>query len=91
VDEDNLLEEPDVDMNDFFLHVDRDAEWFASDGVVTEEGVEGVEIEVVNNDVFISESSSNEDESKTKKRRRSTKAIKMAQENSEARVTDPFL
>ena len=44
--------------------------------------------EVVNNDVFLSESSSGE--SGSKMRRRSIKAIRRARENSKARVSDPI-
>nr|KAJ0209959.1 hypothetical protein LSAT_V11C400177530 [Lactuca sativa] len=91
VDLDNLLDEPEIDMNEFLFNIDEEIEWVGDLGgsnVKETETREIDDIEVVNNEVFLYESSSDEDGSN--KRRKSIKAIRRAMENSEARVSDPF-
>nr|KAJ0212708.1 hypothetical protein LSAT_V11C400168370 [Lactuca sativa] len=91
VDLDNLLDEPKIDMNEFLLTIDEDIEWVGDLGgsnVKETETREIDDIEVVNNEVFLYESSS--DEGGSNGRRKSIKAIRRAMENSEARVSDPF-
>ncbi|CAI9279268.1 unnamed protein product [Lactuca saligna] len=91
VDLDNLLDEPDIDMKEFLLNIDEYIEWVGDLGgsnVKETETREIDDIEVVNNEVFLYESSS--DEGGSNRRRKSIKAIRRAMENSEARVSDPF-
>nr|KAJ0193739.1 hypothetical protein LSAT_V11C800405860 [Lactuca sativa] len=57
LDEDNMIEEPDIDMKEFFSNIDQNAEWMGDNGG----------------------SSMNVED-----------AIREAEENSEAHVTDPF-
>nr|KAJ0214935.1 hypothetical protein LSAT_V11C300138940 [Lactuca sativa] len=91
VDSYNLLDEPEIDMNEFLLNIDEDIEWMGdlggSNGKETETR-EIDDIEVVNNEVFLYESSS--DEGGRNRRRKSIKAIRRAMENNEARVRDTF-
>nr|KAJ0199633.1 hypothetical protein LSAT_V11C600321690 [Lactuca sativa] len=91
VDLDNLLDEPEIDMNEYFLNIDEDIEWVGDLGGSNVKETETREIddmEVVNNEVFLYESSSNEGGSN--RRRKPIKAIRRAMENSEARVSDLF-
>nr|KAJ0212945.1 hypothetical protein LSAT_V11C400228200 [Lactuca sativa] len=88
---DNLLDEPEIDMNEFLLNIDEYIEWVGDLGgsnVKETETREIDDIEVVNNEVFLYESSS--DEGGSNRRRKSIKAIRRAMENSEARVSDPL-
>ncbi|CAI9281181.1 unnamed protein product [Lactuca saligna] len=87
VDLDNLLDEPEIDMNEFLLNIDEDIEWVGDLGgsnVKETETREIDDIEVLNNEVFLYESSS--DEGGSNRRRKSIKAIRREMENSEARV-----
>ncbi|CAI9293427.1 unnamed protein product [Lactuca saligna] len=50
LDEDNMIEEPDIDMKEFFLNIDQNAEWMGDNGgssVKVEDGKEDEEIEVL--------------------------------------------
>ncbi|KAI3509052.1 hypothetical protein L1887_24076 [Cichorium endivia] len=90
IDEDNIVDDPDIDMKEFLLNIDEDVEWLGThetSQVIREESREKDELEVVNNEILLSESS---DEGGSNKRKKSIKAIRRAQENSEARVSDPF-
>nr|KAJ0207738.1 hypothetical protein LSAT_V11C500287200 [Lactuca sativa] len=91
VDLDNLLDEPKIDMNEFLLNIDEDIEWVGDLGgsnVKETKTREIDDIEVVNNEVFVYESSS--DEGGNNRRRKSIKVIRREMENSEARVSDQF-
>ncbi|CAI9282221.1 unnamed protein product [Lactuca saligna] len=91
VDLDNLLDEPEIELNEFLLNIDEDIEWvgdFGGSNVKETETREIDDIEVVNNEVFLYESSS--DEGGSNRRRKSIKAIRRAMENNEARFSDPF-
>nr|KAJ0204289.1 hypothetical protein LSAT_V11C500264130 [Lactuca sativa] len=88
---DNLLDEPEIDMNEFLLHIAEDIKWVGDLGgsnVKETETREIKDIEFINNEVFLYESSS--DEGGSNMRRNSIKAIRRAIKNSKARVSDPF-
>ncbi|CAI9290555.1 unnamed protein product [Lactuca saligna] len=59
VDEDNLLDDSEVDMHDFYLNIDDNLEWIGDAPITTENVVmSDGEMEVINTDVLQSESSS---------------------------------
>ncbi|CAI9265245.1 unnamed protein product [Lactuca saligna] len=90
VDNDNILDDVEVDMNDFIDNIDMDAEWVGgmNDNVVQEENEVGELNEVLNNEVLLSGSSS--DEGPVGQRKKTIKAIQRAHENDEANVAEPF-
>ncbi|CAI9289963.1 unnamed protein product [Lactuca saligna] len=90
VDNDNILDDVEVDMNDFNDNIDMDAEWVGgmNDNVVQEENEVGELNEVLNNEVLLSGSSS--DEGPVGQRKKTIKAIQRAHENDEANVAEPF-
>nr|KAJ0218272.1 hypothetical protein LSAT_V11C300133960 [Lactuca sativa] len=90
VDEDNLLDDPEVDMHDFYLNIDDNLEW-VGDAPITIENVvmSDEEMEVINIDVLQSESSSDEGQMST--RRNKIQAAERAQINDAAQVSDPFI
>ncbi|CAI9271620.1 unnamed protein product [Lactuca saligna] len=73
------------------VYVEHDIEWVGEIGGSNVKETETREIDdigVVNNEVFLYESSS--DEGGRNRRRKSIKPIRRAMENSEARISDPF-
>ncbi|CAI9300522.1 unnamed protein product [Lactuca saligna] len=90
VDNDNILDDVEVDMNDFNDNIDMNAEWVGGkNGNVVEEENEVWELnEVLNNEVLMSGSSS--DEGPVAQRKKAIKAIQRAHENDEANVAEPF-
>lgn len=89
VDEDNIVEDVDVDMTDFHLNIDNDAEWVGgAENRVVEENIEEPEVEVLDNETLLSDSS--EDEGPARQYRKSIKALQRAHENDQAYVSDPF-
>ncbi|CAI9293766.1 unnamed protein product [Lactuca saligna] len=90
VDNDNILDDVEVDMNDFNDNIDIDAEWVEgmNDNVVQEENEVGELNEVLNNEVLLSGSSS--DEGQAGQRKKTIKAIQRAHDNDEANVVEPF-
>ncbi|CAI9291209.1 unnamed protein product [Lactuca saligna] len=64
MDEDNIIDDVEVEMREFHLNVDPDVEWIKGASkrkhhVVTDDGNE-LDIEVINNELFLFESSSND-------------------------------
>lgn len=89
VDENNILDEVDVDMRDFEMNIDQEAEWVeGSSNPVVDEGVMDEDIEVINTEVL--ESASESDEEMGTQRRKSIRAIRQAHENDQALVSEPF-
>nr|KAJ0206861.1 hypothetical protein LSAT_V11C500294990 [Lactuca sativa] len=90
VDNDNILDDVEVDMNDFNDNIDMDAEWVGSknDNVVQEENEVGELNEVLNNEVLLSGSSS--DEGPVTQRKKTIKSIQRAHENDEENIAEPF-
>ncbi|CAI9275866.1 unnamed protein product [Lactuca saligna] len=90
VDNDNILDDVEVDMNDFNNNIDMDAEWVGgmNDNVVQEENEVGELNEVLHNNVLLSGSSS--DEGPVGQRKKTIKSIQRAYENDKANVAEPF-
>ncbi|CAI9259612.1 unnamed protein product [Lactuca saligna] len=61
IDEDNLIHDVDVDMKDFHMNIDKDVEWVggSSESNVPEDTQQG-DLEVINTEVLLSGSSSDE-------------------------------
>ncbi|CAI9303017.1 unnamed protein product [Lactuca saligna] len=89
IDEDNLIHDVDVDMKDFHMNIDKDVEWVggSSESNVPEDTQQG-DLEVINTEVLLSGSSS--DEANDGKRRKTIRAIHRAYENDAALVSEPF-
>nr|KAJ0188756.1 hypothetical protein LSAT_V11C900480270 [Lactuca sativa] len=89
IDEDNLIHDVDVDMKDFHMNIDKDVEWVggSSESNVPEDTQQG-DLEVINTEVLLSGSSS--DEANDGKRRKTIRAIQRAYENDAALVSEPF-
>nr|KAJ0212320.1 hypothetical protein LSAT_V11C400182410 [Lactuca sativa] len=84
VDENNIINDVDVDIREFHLNVDLDVEWIGGASkrkhhVVTNDGNEP-NIEVIDNELFFSESSSCD----------GIEAIRRSHENENAQVSEPF-
>ncbi|CAI9301668.1 unnamed protein product [Lactuca saligna] len=90
IDEDNLIHDVDVDMKDFHMNIDKDVEWVggSSESNVPEDTQQG-DLEVINTEVLLSGSSS--DEANDGKRRKTIRAIHRAYENDAALGTIPNL
>nr|KAJ0200033.1 hypothetical protein LSAT_V11C600329930 [Lactuca sativa] len=89
VDEDKLLNDPKVEMHDFYLNINDNLEWVGDTPITIENVVmSDAEMEVINTNVLQSESSS--DEGKMSKRRNKIWAAKRAQINDADQVSDPF-
>nr|KAJ0186637.1 hypothetical protein LSAT_V11C900464870 [Lactuca sativa] len=87
VDEDNLLDDPEVEMHDFYLNIDDNLEWVGDAPITTENVVmSNEEMEVINIDVLQSKSSS--DEGQISKRRNKIWAAERAQINDATKVSD---
>ena len=57
VDEENMLDDPEVDMNDFILNIDDNVEWIDGRGIVeTDKELSNEELEVINNEMLVSDS-----------------------------------
>nr|KAJ0215940.1 hypothetical protein LSAT_V11C300136200 [Lactuca sativa] len=68
VDEDNLFDDPEVDMRDFCLNIDDNLEWVGDAPITTENvAMSDEEMEVINTDVLQYDSSSNEAQMKTRR------------------------
>ncbi|CAI9288766.1 unnamed protein product [Lactuca saligna] len=89
IDEDNLIHDVDVDMKDFHMNIDKDVEWVggSSESNVPEDTQQG-DLEVINTEVLLSGSSS--DEANDGKRRKTIRAIHRAYENDASLVSEPF-
>nr|KAJ0213269.1 hypothetical protein LSAT_V11C400184090 [Lactuca sativa] len=89
-DNDNILDDVEVDMNDFNDNIDMDAEWVGgkNGNVVEEENEVGELNEVLNNEVLMSGSSL--EVGPVAQRKKTIKAIQRAHENDEANVAEPF-
>ncbi|CAI9274077.1 unnamed protein product [Lactuca saligna] len=89
IDEDNLIHDVDVDMKDFHMNIDKDVEWVggSSESNVPEDTQQG-DLEVINTEVLLSGSSS--DEANDGKRRKTIRAIHRAYENDATLVSEPF-
>nr|KAJ0190757.1 hypothetical protein LSAT_V11C800394080 [Lactuca sativa] len=89
VDEDNLLDDPEVDMHDFYLNIDDNLEWVGDAHITTENvAMSDEEMEMINTDVLQFKSSS--DEGQISKRRNKIPAAERVQINDAAQVSDPF-
>ncbi|KAI3503301.1 hypothetical protein L1887_31741 [Cichorium endivia] len=89
VDEDNVLDDVDVDMKDFHMNVDTDVEWIGNlTDAINEEVSDEEDIEVVDNECYVSDSES--DEGIQSQRKKTIKAIRRAHENENALISDPF-
>lgn len=89
VDEENVINEVHVNMKDFDLNIDKDAEWIGYTGKeIVDEGSQEAEVEVLNNEVLVSGSSS--DEVMGNQRKKSIRSIQRAHENDDVVVSDPF-
>nr|KAJ0212404.1 hypothetical protein LSAT_V11C400203310 [Lactuca sativa] len=89
MDEDNLLDDPEVHMQDIYLNIDDNLEWFG-DALITIDNVVMFyeEMKVINIDVLQSESSS--DEGKLSKRRNKIRVAERVHINDGTQVSDPF-
>ncbi|CAI9301559.1 unnamed protein product [Lactuca saligna] len=89
IDEDNLIHDVDVDMKDLHMNIDKDVEWVggSSESNVPEDTQQG-DLEVINTEVLLSGSSS--DEANDGKRRKTIRAIQRAYENDAALVSETF-
>ncbi|CAI9279938.1 unnamed protein product [Lactuca saligna] len=89
VDIENILDDINVDMQDFEMNIDKDVEWVGgSSNTVVDEGTQDEALEVINTDFLASDSSS--DEGINGQRKKSIRAIQRAHENDEALVSEPF-
>ncbi|KAL4567495.1 hypothetical protein LXL04_023080 [Taraxacum kok-saghyz] len=74
VDEENMLDDPEVDMNDFILNIDDNVEWIGGRGIVeTDKDLSNEELEVINNEMLVSDSS--EEEGCKSRRRNKIRAV----------------
>ncbi|CAI9259414.1 unnamed protein product [Lactuca saligna] len=89
VDEDNLLNDPEVDMKKFHLNIDKEVEWVRSFPDDRDEAVEGdEELEVIDIEELVSASSSDEGEASEKWKK--IRDLQRAHKNEAAAVKDPF-
>ncbi|CAI9261079.1 unnamed protein product [Lactuca saligna] len=89
VDIDNILDDINVDMQDFEMNIDKDVEWVGgSSNTVVDEGTHDEALEEINTDFLASDSSSNEGINGQIKK--SIRAIQRAHENDEALISEPF-
>ncbi|KAL4555306.1 hypothetical protein LXL04_037922 [Taraxacum kok-saghyz] len=89
VDEENMLDDPEVDMNDFILNIDDNVEWIGGRGIVEgDKELSNEELEVINNELLVSDSS--EEEDCKSRRRNKIRAVERARANDTAMVKDPF-
>ncbi|CAI9275494.1 unnamed protein product [Lactuca saligna] len=89
VDKDNFLDDPEVDMHDFYLNIYDNLEWVGDASITTENvAMSDEEMEVINTDVLQSESSSDEGQMST--RRNKIRAAEKAHINDATQVSDPF-
>ncbi|CAI9301207.1 unnamed protein product [Lactuca saligna] len=87
--EDNLLDDPEVDMHDYYLNIDDNLKWVVNAPIKIENVVmSDEEMEVINTDVLQSDSSS--DEGQMSKRRNKIRVAERAQINDATQVSDPF-
>ncbi|CAI9293936.1 unnamed protein product [Lactuca saligna] len=89
VDIENILDDINVDMQDFEMNIDKDVEWVGgSSNTVVDEGTQDEALEVINTDFLASDSSSNE--GINGQRKKSVRAIQREHENDEALVSESF-
>nr|KAJ0192484.1 hypothetical protein LSAT_V11C800393390 [Lactuca sativa] len=89
VDIENILDDINVDMQDFEMNIDKDVEWVGgSSNTVVDKGTQDEALEVINTDFLASDSSS--DEGINGQRKKSIRAIQRAHENDEALLSEPF-
>ncbi|KAL4577441.1 hypothetical protein LXL04_013550 [Taraxacum kok-saghyz] len=89
VDEENMLDDPEVDMNDFILNIDDNVEWIGEREIVeADKELCNEELEVINNEMLVSDSS--EEEGCKSRRRNKIRAVERARANDTAMVKDPF-
>nr|KAJ0186252.1 hypothetical protein LSAT_V11C900478630 [Lactuca sativa] len=89
VDIENILDDINVDMQDFEMNIDKDVEWVGgSSNTVVDQGTQDEALEVINTDFLASDSSS--DEGINGQRKKSIREIQRAHENDEALVSEPF-
>ncbi|KAL4578677.1 hypothetical protein LXL04_014806 [Taraxacum kok-saghyz] len=89
VDEENMLDDPEVDMNDFILNIDDNVEWIGGRGIVeTDKELSNEELEVINNEMLVSDSS--KEEGCKSRRRNKIRVVERARANDTTIVKDPF-
>lgn len=89
VDEDNLLDDPEVDMQDFYLNIDDNSEWAGGTPVTTYNVVMvDEELELINTNVL--QYGSPCDKWKISKIRNKIRATERVEKNDVAQVSDHF-
>ncbi|KAL4566123.1 hypothetical protein LXL04_030233 [Taraxacum kok-saghyz] len=89
VDEENMLDDPEVDMNDFILNIDDNVEWIGEREIVeADKELCNEELEVINNEMLVSDSS--EEEGYNSRRRNKIRAVERARANDTTMVKDHF-